>query len=524
MKLKDEHLKKHLLSNNLVNTKELFASEKEVGVTGMDLGKTLVVNGFLSQDEYVSILLEITDETLFEEELIVPSVPDDILIETKTKLIAQTTSSLYLSTFYDEEIVEKLLTPYFSDMKFVFMPADIGSIEMYLDKLLGQDAGEIPILVSLLNNAVSSGCSDIHIEPRKYSYSVFLRYHGERALYYEGDLEEYGYLVSRIKDRCNIDMSEVRIPLGGGFSYEFNGRIIDLRVATMPLGEFGEKITIRLLDPAKANLDINKLGITRLPEWLKGVSSGQGLCLLCGPTGSGKTTTLNATTGSIDKFGKCVYTMEDPIEYSLPYISQININEDVGLTFAKALKSLVRHDPDVIIVGEIRDLETARYAVMSARTGHLVLATVHAGSLKEAITRLSDLGLEPYEYKELLRSIMMQRLMRKLCKVCLGDGCNKCINTGYESRTIVSEVIYFKSIKEVNMFMNSEEIYWDTIKEDAYSKYLADETRFEELVWIFGEDAFELSAKYGFSERDKARIESGDLDLENLRAIGNESV
>ncbi len=524
MKSKDEHLKQYLLSNNLVGEKELFAAELEIGVTGTDLGKTLVINGFLRQDEYVSILLEITDETLFEEELIVPAIPEDILIETKTKLIAETSTSLYLSTFSDEDLIENLLSPYFPDIEFSFMPADMDGIESYLDKLVGQGQGEIPILISLLNNAASSGCSDIHIEPRKYSYSVFLRYHGERTLYYEGNLEEYGYLVSRIKDKCNIDMSEVRIPLGGGFSYEFNGRIIDLRVATIPLGEFGEKITIRLLDPEKANLDITQLGITRLSEWMKGVSVGQGLCLLCGPTGSGKTTTLNATTGSLDKFGKCIYTVEDPVEYSLPYISQININEEVGLTFPKTLKSLVRQDPDVIIIGEIRDQETARYAVTSARTGHLVLATVHAGSMKDAVVRLGDLGLEPYEYKELLRSIMMQRLMRKLCGVCHGDGCSKCLNTGYESRTIVSEVIYFKSIKEVNMFMNSEEIYWETIQQDAYKKYLDGQTRFEELIWIFGEDAFELSDQYGFSDRDKARIQSGDLDLNNLRAIGNEAV
>lgn len=518
MAAKDDKLKAYLVSRDLVNPTQLHAAEMECSITKQGLGQTMVLNGFLSQDDLIDALITITDESLFEEDLIVPHVPDEILHSTRTKIVTQTVKAVYVSTMSDQDQVRYLLSKYFQGIEIRFTPANAEDIEEYLDKLSGINDSEASILENLIRNAIMQGVSDIHIEPRSLSYSVLYRHLGVRRIIYEGDLEEYLQLNARIKDRSKMDLAERRVPQDGGFSIEYNGRIVDLRVATAPMNE-GEKITIRILDPAKANNKITSLGISNLRAWQDGTSRSAGLCLICGPTGSGKTTTLNATIRSLNPFDKAIYTAEDPVEYSIPYVSQININELVGLDFSRSVRAFMRADPDIIIVGEVRDIDTARNMVKAAETGHLVIATLHTESIHGAIDRLRDIGVDKHELKYILRAIMAQKLMRVLCKTCFGENpnCPHCFGTGYSGRTIISEANYFKDVKSVNKLLTSDDIDWETMLEDAYNKYSEGLTTYEEMFRVFGAEARYLIEEKGFSERDCKRIKDKTLDIEDYR-------
>lgn len=518
MAAKDDRLKEYLISKDLVNPTQLRAAEMESSVSKVGLGQTLVLNGFLSQDNLIDALITITDESLFEEDMIVPHVPDDILHSTRTKIVTQTVKAVYISTMSDQHEVRYLLQKYFDGLEIKFTPANAEDIEEYLDKLANINDSEASILENTIRNAIMQGVSDIHIEPRTMSYSILYRHLGVRRIIYEGDLEEYLQLNARIKDRSKMDLAERRVPQDGGFSIEYNGRIVDLRVATAPMNE-GEKITIRILDPAKANNKITSLGISNLKAWRDGTSRSAGLCLICGPTGSGKTTTLNATIRSLNPFEKSIYTAEDPVEYSIPYVSQININEMVGLDFSRAVRAFMRADPDIIIVGEVRDIDTARNMVKAAETGHLVIATLHTESIHGAVDRLRDIGVDKHELKYILRSIMAQKLMRVLCQSCFGENkhCPHCFGSGYSGRTIISEANYFKDVKSVNELLNTENVTWETMLEDAYNKYSSGLTSYEEMFRVFGAEARYMIEEKGFSERDAERIKSGKLNIEDYR-------
>jgi type II secretory ATPase GspE/PulE/Tfp pilus assembly ATPase PilB-like protein len=263
--------------------------------------------------------------------------------------------------------------------------------------------------------------------------------------------------------------------------------MIDLRVATLPTTN-GETIIIRLLDPDRVQPKLDGLGITRLTEWRNGVSRPEGLCLICGPTGSGKTTTLNASVKEMDRFGRAIHTVEDPVEYRIAYTNQVHINPAVGLDFSRAVRAFMRADPDVIILGEVRDTETARNAVKAAETGHLVVATLHTGSILGAVQRLRDLDVPAHELRHLIRSILVQRLIRVYCKECHGAGCPSCHNTGYAGRTVTSECAYFAGEAEVSALLEGKR-NWPTMVEDALLKVDAGQTSLEEVRRVFGAEA-----------------------------------
>lgn len=489
-KNKDARLGDYLVKKGLVSKKAVHTALQQQSISGELLGDILVSNGFLTQKQKIDALRIIDVDQLASETTIITRCPPEALIETDSMIFIEDKKEVYIGSLQNREDVEKRLRGFYPDQTFIWNPVDLDVLDGYLHKLklIASGLAEQNRLEWLLKTALILGASDLHIQPRAKSFSVFMRIDGTLAHRYEGSLEEYKRIVSQIKERSNIDTAEKRVPQDGAFQIDHNGRGVDLRVATTPTID-GEKVVIRVLDPTNTVTDIQDLGITRLEEWQRGTSDIDGLCLICGPTGSGKTTTLNATIQSIDRFAKSVYTIEDPVEYRIPYISQINVNHSLGLDFARGLKAILRMDPDIVTVGEIRDLETAEIAIKLAETGHMVFGTLHTGSITGAIERLRDIGIDPYHVRNILRSIMVQRLVRRICPECKGDseGCDHCEEIGYRGRVLISEVAYFANSEEI-MEANAGNTRWPSLIEDAILKYKSGITSREEVLSL-GEKA-----------------------------------
>jgi type IV pilus assembly protein PilB len=344
--------------------------------------------------------------------------------------------------------------------------------EISIDDLIEQ-TGEVSIIkiVNLmLVQAIKERASDIHIEP--FEKEVRLRYRVDGILYESPPPPKrmQNAIVSRIKIMSNLDIAERRLPQDGRFRIKARGREIDFRVSSLPTS-FGEKVVLRVLDKSGLqSLDLDKLGFHTqgMDEFKKALSSPYGIILLTGPTGSGKSTTLYTALRMINKPSVNIVTVEDPVEYQMEGVNQVSVNAEIGLTFAAGLRSILRQDPDVIMVGEIRDQETADIAIKSALTGHLVLSTLHTNDAASAITRLDDMGIEPFLISSSTLIVAAQRLLRRICKKCRreleipeealkmaqmkyaqnekpvlyhGTGCPACKNTGYSGRMALIETI-----------------------------------------------------------------------------------
>jgi general secretion pathway protein E len=292
-----------------------------------------------------------------------------------------------------------------------------------VDDLLAQtsasDAPAVRLLADLLREALASAASDIHIDATERGARVRFRIDGVLRDVTEIDATLHAGLIARCKVMATLDIAERRLPQDGRLQIMIAGRKVDVRVATLPT-QHGERAVLRLLDTAAAALDFTVLG---MPDAVQSalrdaVRMPNGLVLVTGPTGSGKTTTLYAAVSELDRAKLNVVSVEDPIEYALDRVAQTQVNPRIELSFARALRSILRHDPDVIIVGEIRDRETAEIAIQASLTGHLVLASLHTNSAGSAITRLVDMGVEPYLLASCLRGVLAQRLVRRLCMKC----------------------------------------------------------------------------------------------------------
>ena len=304
--------------------------------------------------------------------------------------------------------------------------------------------------------------SDIHIECYEQRSRVRFRIDGKLLEKYVIKSENYQSLVNQIKILANLDISERRLPQDGRILYDQNNKKFDLRVSSLPT-IYGEKVVLRLLTRHVELLDLANLGFTQrqLSDYLEAVNKPYGMILICGPTGSGKSTTLYATLRRMNAEDSNILTIEDPIEYTLEGVNQVQLKEDIGLTFASALRTFLRQDPDVIMLGEIRDVETAQIAVRSALTGHLLFSTIHTNTAWGSIARLIDMGLHPYLISNTIVMCIAQRLVRLLCPHCkqttenedanklLGFrtpcstpvGCERCYYTGYSGRRAIYEVI-----------------------------------------------------------------------------------
>ncbi|MCV6599232.1 MAG: ATPase, T2SS/T4P/T4SS family [Alphaproteobacteria bacterium] len=480
-----------LVDRGLVSREIVEAAFHECEITGDRLGTVLVRNGFLKYNDLVKVILEINPEDIAFEKSYDIKIPREILEEYSIVIVAQTDKKIYISSLTKEEIVRKIVKSYFPYKDIEFVSLSLNDLNSFMENLGAQTDDEDEeetdddsmILDYLLKKAMLIGASDIHIEPRFQSYTVFYRHLGIRRIVHEGSLEQYAIVASQVKDRARMDQVETRIPQDGGFGAEFHGRMIDFRVATVP-GVNGEMIVIRLLDPDKSLKSVKDLGITNIKSWKVATSYPFGLCLICGATGSGKTTTLNSTVREMDRFGKSIRTVEDPVEYRIPYVGQVNVNKIVGLDFATALKAFMRADPDVIVLGEVRDGETAELVLKAAETGHMVFATLHTGSVRGAIARLKSLGVANIELKPLLRGVLVQRLLRTLCPNCSGKGCESCMFTGYGDRTVVSENALFRSENDVERALNGD-VFWPSMLEDGLLKFKEGQTTADEIYRVF---------------------------------------
>lgn len=341
-----------------------------------------------------------------------------------------------------------------------------------------EDAPVVKLVNLILSDAIVRRASDIHIEPYEKSYRVRYRIDGILYDVMSPPLRLKAALSSRIKIMSNLDISERRLPQDGRIKLKIKDKEVDLRVSVLPC-LFGEKIVMRILDKSNLQLDMSKLGFEprAMKDFMSAVDSPYGMVLVTGPTGSGKSTTLYSALSQINTVGTNIMTAEDPVEYNLMGVNQCQTNDAVGLTFAAALRSFLRQDPDVIMVGEIRDYETAEIAVKAALTGHLVLSTLHTNDAPSTINRLLNMGIEPFLVASSVLIILAQRLARKICPNCKepevvpveslvdlgfspaeakeiapmrGKGCDNCNSTGYRGRVALYEVMpVTQGIKEL---------------------------------------------------------------------------
>lgn len=382
---------------------------------------------------------------------------------------------------------------------------------------------ELPIVKFLdrvLLQAVEDRASDIHIEPRENNLVVRHRIDGILQEYTTKPMDMHAGIVSRLKVLSNLDIAEKQKPQDGRIQFRIDGKDIDVRLSTLPT-YFGEKAVLRLLSRNVVRLRIEDLGFSEnnLNAFKGLIKEPYGIILVTGPTGIGKTTTLYATLNEINSIEKNIITVEDPIEYQLPIINQVQINLKKDLTFANALRFILRQDPDVIMIGEIRDSATASIAVESALTGHLVLSTLHTNDAPSSITRLMDMGVEPFLLAPSLLGILAQRLVRKICPECKegylpskpeldaagltpvikdlkffrGTGCDNCRHTGYKGRTAIHELIVMdERIRELITNRASVDIIrqeaakngFKDMRFDGLKKVIAGMTSVEELLRV----------------------------------------
>jgi general secretion pathway protein E len=327
-----------------------------------------------------------------------------------------------------------------SDADLSRMMQELPAIEDLLET--SDDAPIIRMLNALLTQAARDGASDIHIEPYERHSSVRFRVDGTLREVVQPNRALHAALISRLKIMAELDISEKRLPQDGRISLRIGTRAVDVRVSTLPSAH-GERAVLRLLDKSESKLSLESVGMqgNTLARFTHLIAQPHGIILVTGPTGSGKTTTLYAALQRLDAGRSNIMTVEDPIEYELPGIGQTQVNAKIDLSFAKALRAILRQDPDVIMIGEIRDFETAQIAIQASLTGHLVLATLHTNDAASAVTRLTDMGVEPFLLSSSLLGVLAQRLVRKLCRHCAGAGCAECGQTGYQGRTGVFELL-----------------------------------------------------------------------------------
>ncbi len=427
-----------------------YAFAKERGVIVLDGNARPVVIGVRGEPDPWSL---IEARRAVDAPIIVDEMPPDVF-------------ERRLSEIYSVESISS------DEFEFAEDESDLASLAEGLPKTADlldseNDAPVIRLINALIAEAVKVKASDIHIEPYEKALSVRLRIDGVLREVLSLPARMTPVLTSRVKVMARLDIAEKRVPQDGRISLALGGKTVDVRVSTLP-ARFGERVVMRILDKDEARLDLDGLGMPAdtLARFKQTLARPNGVILVTGPTGSGKTTTLYGALSLLNDPSRNILTVEDPVEYAIDGIGQTQINPKVGMTFATGLRAILRQDPDIVMVGEIRDVETAEIAVQASLTGHLVLSTVHTNSAVGAITRLRDMGVEPFLLSSTVAAVLAQRLVRRLCPTCKepydadpaerkligasphepcvvyrAKGCGRCNHTGYEGRIGVYELV-----------------------------------------------------------------------------------
>ncbi len=494
-----------LMTSGKITLAQLNRALEVQGKTKKRLGEVLIDEGLITETEMADILamqlsLERIDlDSIFVEQDIARSIPkevarkhnvipvyiregrlivamydplnmfaiDDVSFITQKKVqpvVATKTQILRaIEIYYSKQATDKAIEDLKREYTYV-APVEAAKPDAVMSEDV-QTAPAVRLSNSIINEAIAISASDIHIEP--FENYVAVRYRVDGVLNESNRIPQnlYSAVSTRIKIMAGMNIAEKRVPQDGRIEMEVKGKSYDFRVSSLPT-IFGEKIVIRVLDRTTFNFTREKLGFTAHENTLmdKIIRMPYGIVLLTGPTGSGKTTTLYALLSEVNKPDKNIVTVEDPVEYMLAGINQVQVHNKAGLTFAAGLRSILRQDPDIIMIGEIRDEETAQIAVRAAITGHLVLSTLHTNDAPGAITRLVDMGVERYLASDAMVGVIAQRLVRRLCPVCRkpyeadenermilqvdkpvtiykSEGCPSCQNSGYRGRTAIHEVM-----------------------------------------------------------------------------------
>lgn len=498
-----------LVQNDVITEQQLMTALREQKNTGRKLGRTLIDLGYVDEDNLLNILsrqLEVPFVQLrhyqFNNEL-VKKLPEAMARRFRAIVLAEKSGELLvgmadpLDIFAYDELVRVLKQPIkqavvreselLSTLDLVYRRTDeIASLAEELEDELGDDAFDladlsaqsesadapvVKLLQTLFEDAVQARSSDIHIEPDESVVRIRQRVDGVLQEQVMKEKRVNAALVLRLKLMAGLNISEKRLPQDGRFNIRVKGRSIDVRVSTMPV-QYGESVVMRLLDQSQGTLDLEGTGMPPelLARFRKLIKKPHGMILVTGPTGSGKTTTLYGALTELNKPEVKIITAEDPVEYRLPRITQVQVNPKIGLEFATVLRSALRQDPDIILVGEMRDHETAEIGLRAAMTGHLVLSTLHTNDSISSAMRLIDMGAEPFLVASSLLGVIAQRLVRRVCDNCKetyepteqelvwlqafdldpldieagfvhGRGCYQCSNTGYKGRVGVYEML-----------------------------------------------------------------------------------
>lgn len=498
-----------LVSKQMITDDQLQHALREQKLTGRKLGNTLVELGYVEENQLLNLLsdqLKIPFVELkqfrFDRDLI-QRLPETSARRYRVILLREDPDGLLLGMadptdiFCLDELQRQLKQPIkpavvreselLDILDIAYSRAsEIASLAEELEEELegnavdltefvtdatDSDAPVVKLLQKIFEEAINAKASDIHIEPDETVLRIRNRIDGVLLEQVMNEKRIAPALVVRLKLLSGLDISEKRMPQDGRFNLRVKGRNIDVRISTMPV-QFGESVVMRLLDHTEGVLPLNKVGMPneQVERFRRAITRPHGLVLVTGPTGSGKTTTLYGALSELNKPEKKIITVEDPVEYRLPRISQVQLHERIGLTFGSVLRATLRQDPDILLVGEIRDAESAEIALRAAMTGHMVLSTLHTNDAMTSALRLIDMGVDPYLVASSLKAIVAQRLLRKICSSCVqphepdanerqllaalgkgrdlegvqfkqGAGCPHCHNTGYRGRIGVFEML-----------------------------------------------------------------------------------
>jgi len=501
-----------LVSKGLLTSKQLESALQEQKISGQKLGTSLVKLGYISEKNLVSFLsrhygvpaIDLSEVQVDSEaiKMIPPDVvfkyqvipikrvgstlrvamsdPSNILAIDDIKFLTSCHVEVFVST---ESTIKTAIDKFYdstSSLAEIMGSMDSGENMELLDdaeevdvqqlQQASEDAPVVKLVNLILNEAIKRGASDIHMEPYEKIFRVRFRIDGVLHEFMKPPMKLKNAIISRVKIMAKLDIAERRLPQDGRIKIKFGkDKEMDFRVSVLPT-LFGEKVVMRLLDKSTLQLDMTKLGFEEKPlkDFKEAIHKPFGMVLVTGPTGSGKTTTLYSALSELNQISENISTAEDPVEFNLMGINQVQTHEEIGLTFAACLRSFLRQDPDIIMVGEIRDFETAEIAIKAALTGHLVLSTLHTNDAPSTINRLLNMGIEPFLVASSVNLILAQRLARRNCESCKtpvqvspqmllnlgapeedipsyncfkGKGCQACANTGFKGRVALYEAL-----------------------------------------------------------------------------------